>query len=160
MNLGRIAIEASSRKCLPIISNKGGLAESKNIAIVLKKNDVSNLFQILKKVTKNHLYRRKKQDLFYKNNKFDLNKITLKLDKVRDNVFDVSKNIINKNLNADQKRILHIANFNENSDGRLYYSFANKLNVGFIKNNYIVQTISDRYFLRLNRSIIKPLIQI
>ena len=154
--LGRIAIEASSRKCLPIISNKGGLAESKNIAIVLKKNDVSNLFQILKKVTKNHLYRRKKQDLFYKNNKFDLNKITLKLDKVRDNVFDVSKNIINKNLNADQKRILHIANFNENSDGRLYYSFANKLNVGFIKNNYIVQTISDRYFLRLNRSIIKP----
>ena len=35
--LGRIAIEASSRKCLPIISNKAGLAESKNIAIVLKK---------------------------------------------------------------------------------------------------------------------------
>ena len=35
--LGRIAIEASSRKCLPIISNKGGLSESKNIAIVLKK---------------------------------------------------------------------------------------------------------------------------
>ena len=37
--LGRIAIEASSRKCLPIISNKGGLAESKNIALVLKQND-------------------------------------------------------------------------------------------------------------------------
>ena len=35
--LGRIAIEASSRKCLPIISNKGGLAEFKNIALVLKK---------------------------------------------------------------------------------------------------------------------------
>ena len=37
--LGRIAIEASSRKCLPIISNKAGLAESKNIALVLKKNN-------------------------------------------------------------------------------------------------------------------------
>ena len=32
--LGRIAIEASSRKCLPIISNVGGLAESKNIGII------------------------------------------------------------------------------------------------------------------------------
>ena len=64
--LGRIAIEASSRKCLPIISNKGGLAESKNIAIVLKKNDSKNLFEILKKITKNTKYRRNKQNLFYK----------------------------------------------------------------------------------------------
>ena len=51
---------------------------------------------------------------------------------------------------------MHIANFNENSDGRLYYSFANKLNNGFIKNNYIVQTISDRFFLKSNRTIIQP----
>ena len=29
---------------------------------------------------------------------------------------------------------------------------ANKLNNGFIKNNYIVQTISDRLFLKSNRS--------
>ena len=35
--LGRIAIESSSRKCLSIISNNGGLEESKNIALVLKK---------------------------------------------------------------------------------------------------------------------------
>ena len=46
--LGRIAIEASSRKCLPIISNKGGLAESKNIALVLEKNDSNNLFEDVK----------------------------------------------------------------------------------------------------------------
>ena len=51
---------------------------------------------------------------------------------------------------------MHIANFNENSDGRLYYSFANKLNNGFIKNDYIVQTISDRSFLKSNRTIIQP----
>ena len=38
----------------------------------------------------------------------------------------------------------------------MYYSFANKLNNGFIKNNYIVQTISDRFFLKLNRSIFNP----
>jgi len=38
----------------------------------------------------------------------------------------------------------------------LYYSFANKLNNGFIKNDYIVQTISDRSFLKSNRTIIQP----
>jgi hypothetical protein len=50
--LGRIAIEASSRKCLPIISNKAGLEESKNIALVLKENTSSELVSILKKLLK------------------------------------------------------------------------------------------------------------
>ena len=158
--LGRIAIEASSRKCLPIISNKGGLAESKDIAIVLEKNNVENLFNVLKKVTKNISYRRSKQELFYKKNKFNLKKISLKLDKVREidhkNNKTKNNNSKNNNLIDYQKRVLHIANFNESSDGRLYYSFANKLNLGLIKNNYIVQTISDRYFLKSNRSIIRP----
>ena len=150
--LGRIAIEASSRKCLPIISNKGGLAESKNIAIVLKQNDVKNLFATLKKVTENLKYRRSKQNLFYKNNNFDLKKISKDLDTLRLSVTDIKEKVsFNK-----QKKILHIANFNENADGRLYYSFANKLNNGFIKNNYIVQTISDRLFLKSNRSFFQP----
>ena len=151
--LGRIAIEASSRKCLPIISNKGGLAESKNIAIVLKKNDSKNLFEILKKITKNTKYRRNKQNLFYKKNNFNLKKISIKLDSLRNFAFNIDENF----KTYSQKRVLHIANFNENADGRLYYSFANKLNNGFIKNNYIVQTISDRFFLKLNRSILQPL---
>ncbi len=150
--LGRIAIEASSRKCLPIISNKGGLAESKNIALVLKKNDANNLFEILKKVTDDNKYRRIKQNLFYKNNTFNLKKISKELDSLRN--FEINTH---ENYNIFmQKKILHIANFNENADGRLYYSFANKLNNGFIKNNYIVQTISDRFFLKLNRSFLQP----
>ena len=77
--LGRIAIEASSRKCLPIISNKGGLAESKNIALVLKKNNSKELFKILKKVTSNIRLRRKKQNIFCKNNNFDIKIISKKL---------------------------------------------------------------------------------
>jgi glycosyltransferase involved in cell wall biosynthesis len=150
--LGRIAIEASSRKCLPIISNKGGLAESKNIALVLKKNSSTELVNILKKITKNKVLLRKKQILFYKNNNFDIKKISRLLDNIRTEI------VINKKSTYinDKKRILHIANFNENSDGRLYYSFANKLNNGFIKNNHIVQTISDRSFLKSNRTIIQP----
>ena len=150
--LGRIAIEASSRKCLPIISNKGGLAESKNIALVLKENNPSELVSILKKITKNTSLRRQKQKLFYKNNNFDIKTISKKLDDVRT---EAIKKQNNTNI-SNKKRILHIANFNENSDGRLYYSFANKLNNGFIKNNHIVEIISNRSFLKSNRSILQP----
>ena len=150
--LGRIAIEASSRKCLPIISNKGGLAESKNIAIVLKENSSLELFNILKKITKNNVLRRQKQKLFHKNNNFNIKTISKMLDGSRS---EIIKNQNNTYL-SDKKRILHIANFNENSDGRLFYSFANKLNNGFIKNNHIVETISNRSFLKSNRSIIQP----
>ena len=50
-------------------------------------------------------------------------------------------------------KILHIANFNELSEGRLYYSFANKLNNGFLKNNNLVLPFGDRYFLKNNKSL-------
>ena len=150
--LGRIAIEASSRKCLPIISNKGGLAESKNIALVLKNNNSTELVDILKEVTKNKFLRRQKQKLFYKNNNFDIKTISRMLDIARSKII---KNQNNKYV-SKKKRILHIANFNESSDGRLFYSFANKLNNGFIKNNHIVETISNRAFLKSNRSLVQP----
>ena len=58
-----------------------------------------------------------------------------------------------KLTNTINKKILHIANFNENSDGRLFYSFANKINNGFIKNNHVVEIISDRSYLKANKSI-------
>ena len=150
--LGRIAIEASSRKCLPIISNKAGLAESKNIAIVLKKNNSNEILMLLKRITNDNKYRQNNQNLFYKNNNFDLKIISNRLDKIRKDILIKSSNKIEDN----KKRVLHIANFNESSDGRLYYSFSNKLNNGFIKNNYIVQTIGDRFFLKSNRSILQP----
>ena len=95
---------------------------------------------------------RKKQNLFYKNNNFDLKLISKKLDNIRDETLS--------NLKTNHKikniKILHIANFNENADGRLFYSFSNKINNGLIKNNYTVQTISDRLFLKNNRSLFQP----
>ena len=149
--LGRIAIESSSRKCLSIISNNGGLEESKNIALVLKKNTSSELVTILKKITSENKYRKKLQNLFYKNNTFDLKKISKKLDSLRTDVIDTKLNTISKN------KILHIANFNENADGRLFYSFSNKINNGLIRNDYLVQTISDRYFLKNNRNFFQTI---
>ena len=150
--LGRIAIEASSRKCFPIISNIAGLTESKKIAKVLKNNTTTELFNLLKKITLNKKIRQKKQNLFYKNNNFDIKILSKKIDFIRNKILNNNKKI----LISRNSKILHIANFNENSDGRLYYSFAKKLNNGFIKNNHNVEIISDRNFLRSNKSILRP----
>ena len=150
--LGRIAYEAVSRKCLPIISNKAGLSESKKIAYILKDNTSEEILNYLKKITSDTKYRKKKQNLFYKNHTLELKDTTKKLDTIRDEILNKSSHL----SKFKNKKILHIANFNENSDGRLFYSFANKINNGFIKNNHILETISDRSFLKLNKSIINP----
>ena len=150
--LGRIASEAISRKCLPVISNKAGLSESKKIAHVLKDNTSEEIFEYLKKVTSNKKLRRQKQNLYFKNSTFQLADSSKKLDFVREAMLNNSYYL----SKLKSKKILHIANFNENSDGRLFYSFANKINNGFIKNDHILETISDRFFFKLNKSIINP----
>ena len=150
--LGRIAIESSSRKCLPIISDVAGLSESKKIAYVLKKNNPNELLKVLKHFTANSQLRKKLQNQFYNNNNFNLKNISSLIDKIRESTVELNK----KNNKSKTFKILHIANFNEMSDGRLFYSFANKLNNGFINNNNIVVTISDRTYLKTNKSLFNP----
>jgi glycosyltransferase involved in cell wall biosynthesis len=146
--LGRIAIEASSRKCCPIITNVGGLIESKNIALVLKENNSDNILKILKKLTQNVKELRKLQNQFYKKNFFDIKKISMSLDNIRDEI--LNENI---NINFDNLKILHITNFNERFDGRLHYNTSKRINNGFIRNNHNVLTMSDRDILFYNKSI-------
>ena len=149
--LGRIAIEASSRKCCPIITNVGGLIESKNIGIVLKKNDADHIIKILTKLTNNKKHLRSLQNQFYKKNNFDIRDISKSIDLVR-------KNILDKDLNLDinNLRILHITNFNERFDGRLHYNTSKRLNNGFIRNGHNVLTMSDRDIIYYNKSITDP----
>ena len=90
--LGRIAIESSSRKCLPIISNIAGLSESKKIAHVLKENNSNEIFRFLKKITSNKIYRREKQNEFYNNNNFNLIEVSKELDNLRNELFTKSIN--------------------------------------------------------------------
>ena len=150
--LGRLAIESSSRKCLPIISDVAGLKESKSIAYVLKNNNSTELFKVLKILTKKNLLRKKLQNQFYDNNKLSIQFTSKQTDKIR---FNILHSLINNNK-LKKIKVLHIANFNELSEGRLYYSFANKLNNGFLKNNNLVLAFSDRYFLKNNKSLLDP----
>lgn len=146
--LGRIAIESSSRKCCPIITNVGGLIESKHIAIVLKENNSKNILNILKKLTKNTTQLRKLQNQFYEKNNFDIRKISNLIDNVRNKILT-----INNSLKSDKKKILHITNFNERYNGRLFYNTGRRLNNGLIKLNHKVLSLSDRDLLRNYRSL-------
>ncbi len=149
--LGRIAIEASSRKCCPIISRDGGLIESKEIAILLKDNNTKNIIKVLKNITKNTKYLRKLQNIYYKKNNFDIIKISELIDNIRNKI--ISENFIS---NTSKIKILHITNFNERFDGRLHYNTSKRLNNGFIRNGHNVLTMSDRDITYYNKSIIDP----
>ena len=50
---GRTALEATSRGCATIISNKGGLPETTKQAIILKNLDDNNLYKQIKFLIKN-----------------------------------------------------------------------------------------------------------
>ena len=144
--LGRIAIEASSRKCCPIITNVGGLIESKNIAIVLKDNNSKNIIKILNKLTNNKTHLRNLQKTFYEKNDFDIKKISKLIDDIRDKI------LIDRNSYNNTKKILHITNLNERYNGRLFYNTGRRINNGLIKLNHKVLTLSDRDLLRNYRS--------
>ena len=146
--LGRIAIEASSRKCCPIITNVGGLIESKNIAIVLKENNSKNILNILNKITNNKKYLRNLQNSFYEKNNFDIKKISNLIDLVRNKILFNSSSLKKKGI-----KILHITNLNERYNGRLFYNTGRRLNNGFIRLNHKVLTLSDRDLLRSYRSL-------
>ena len=145
--LGRIAIEASSRKCCPIISNVGGLIESKNISIVLKTNTSNQIIKILKNITANKPLLRKYQNKFYKNNNFEIKKISNLIDDIRNEILDLKK------INFKNLKILHITNFNERFNGRLHYNTSKRLNNGFIRNGHNVLSVSDRDIIYYNKSI-------
>ena len=150
--LGRIAIEASSRKCLPIISDVAGLKESKDIAYVLKKNTASELFKTLKLITNNNILRRNLQHRYYKNNDFDIIKISISIDKIREQ-------ILNKKLLIKKKKILkilHITNLNERFDGRLHYNTGKRINNGFVRLGHNVLTISDRDIISKYKTFLDP----
>jgi len=145
---GRTSLEASSRGCAVIISNRGGLPETTSDALIIRKLSVNNLYKLIKKLVIDRKLRKKLQKNslknFYLTNKFISNKIDL----VRQKLFDKRKKINKNNL-----KILHITNFNERHDGRLFFNTGRRINNGFVRLNHSVLTISDRDIISYHRSI-------
>jgi len=146
---GRTALESSSRACATIISNRGGLPETTDHCIILKKLTSNELYLNLKKLIKNQKFRKKIQQAGFKNVKHLIKKNSIFIDKIRENCLQ------NFNLNfiRNKLRIINIYNTGQKLNHRLYnISLGKKFTNGFIRNGHDVLEISDRDFIRQNRS--------
>ena len=147
---GRTALEASSRGCATIISNNGGLSETTDFAIKLKKLDVDNIVKETLNLIKNNKLRKNIQ---FKSRKFVKHKLTInsqKIDLMRSSLFPFK----NLNINLGKLRILNIYNLAQKLNHRIYnLSLGKKFTNGFIRNGHDVIEISDRDYIRQNRSL-------
>ena len=152
--LGRTSLEASSRGCATIISNKGGLPETVTHGIILKELNVSSVYNAIKNLIEDKNKRLEIQKLSI-NNFFHTNKISSKkIDDYRKGLIKsaMAYNEINVNI-SKSLRILHVTNFNERHDGRLFFNTGRRLNNGFIRLGHSVLEFSDRDIIKHYRSI-------
>ena len=84
---GRTALEASSNGCATIISNKGGLIETTDQAIILRKLDEINLYKEIKKLILNVKKRKQIQRDSRKNVKHTIAANTKIIDQIRESIF-------------------------------------------------------------------------
>ena len=153
---GRTSLEAASRGCAVIISNKGGLPETCRNAIILKSLTQTELYKTIEKLIIDKDKLLKLQKLNHKNFIFNHRYITKIIDEIRNqfiiknnlNIFNIKKNVILK--------ILHITNFNDRFSGRLHYNTGRRLNNGLIRLGHNVLSISDRDIVNKNKSITDP----
>ncbi|WP_440920942.1 glycosyltransferase [Candidatus Pelagibacter sp.] len=147
---GRTALEASSRGCATIISSSGGLPETTDYAIKLKKLDTKNIENEIMRLIKNDKLRKNIQNKSKKFVKHKLKSNSQKIDLMRNSLFPFKKININKN----KLRILNIYNLAQKLNHRIYnLSLGKKFTNGFIRNGHDVIEISDRDYVRLNKSI-------
>ena len=136
-------MESAASGCATITTNRGGLSETFKNNLILKKLDSTTLEKMIIKIIKNKNYLRKIQ-------KKNLNNIVHKIDYLTYKIDNLKKNILNKKINYIQNKnlkILHIGNFDEKNDLRLFnISIASKLSKGFIRNGHDVVNFDYRDF--------------
>ena len=149
---GRTSLEAASRGCAVIISDKGGLPETCNNAIILKDLNSKTLFDTMDSLIKNHKQLKNLQKLNYKSFKYTHKFVSNIIDNIRKsfqdnnklNLFNIRKKVILK--------LLHVTNFNERFNGRLHYNTGRRLNNGFIRLGHNILTVSDRDIINKNKN--------
>ena len=149
---GRTSLEAASRGCAVIISNRGGLPETITNGIILSSLNSDSLFKSIEKLIKQkkilkELQRQSIQN-FYLTDKY----IVSKIDKYRSSITSLFN--INGNKETSKKlKILHVTNFNERHNGRLFYNTGKRINNGFIRLDHSVLEFSDRDIVSYYRNI-------
>ena len=146
---GRTSLEAASRGCGVIISDRGGLKETITDGIVVKKITAANFSKNIQKLILNQklLFRYQSDSIknFYLTNSF----ASKNIDNYRYQLINIEK----INTAISKLKILHITNLNEKHNGRLFYNTGRRINNGLIKLNHKVLTLSDRDLLSNYKTI-------
>tara|TARA_Y100001970_G_scaffold232976_1_gene290220 strand:+ start:305 stop:2404 length:2100 start_codon:yes stop_codon:yes gene_type:complete len=141
---GRTSMESAANGCATITSQKGGLLETFDNDLYLKELNSSEIFKKIQYLIKNP-----KKLRFYQFKNFN-NPIHL-IENLVSFLDSVKLNMLTKNININKSigpKILHISNFNEKNNQRLFnISIATKLTNGFIRNNCDVINFSYRNYL-------------
>ncbi|MDA8822650.1 glycosyltransferase [Candidatus Pelagibacter bacterium] len=139
---GRTSLEAAASGCAVIITNKGGLPETITNAKIINVLNKDTLKKNIKYLIKNIKERKKLQFLSQKNFYLTHKYVTKMIDDYRDEKLKIT-NFYTKKSNSIL-RILHITNFNERLDGRLFFNTGRRINNGFIRQGHSVLGFSDR----------------
>ncbi len=149
---GRTSLEASANGCAVIITNKGGLPETVTNAKILNNLTVKNLEKNINTLINNYKLRKKFQSLSVKNFSLTHEFVTKTIDNYRsEKLISINNFFTKKNIN--NLRILHITNFNERLDGRLFFNTGRRINNGFIRLGHSVLGFSDRDIQKYYRSL-------
>ena len=140
---GRTSLEASSSGCAVIISNRGGLPETVTNGVILETLSVQNLYKNISNLIKNSKKRKKLQILSNQNFYLTHEYVSNIIDNYRDSKLQPFKVFFTKKKKK-KFRIVHVTNFNERHDGRLYFNTGRRINNGFIRGGHSILEISDR----------------
>jgi len=150
---GRTSLEASSRGCAVIISNRGGLPETITNGVIVRNLNAQNLYKSIDDLIRNKKKREKLQrsslENFYLTDQF----VTNKIDNYRETLQEVKQSTLVSNNKETRLKILHVTNFNERHNGRLFYNTGRRINNGFIRLGHSVLELSDRDIVSYYRSI-------
>ena len=149
---GRTSLEASSRGCAVIVSNRGGLPETITNGIIVRNLNVKSLYNSINKLIKNNKQRKNLQKSSLKNFYLTDEYICKKIDNYREKIVNRKLNL-NGSLNLKKLKILHVTNFNERHNGRLFYNTGKRINNGLIRLNHSVLEFSDRDIVSYYRSL-------
>ena len=149
---GRTSLEASANGCAVIITNKGGLPETVTDAKILQKLNEKSLTKLISNLIEDSKVRkslqRKSIQNFYLTHKF----VCKKIDDYRSEKLFLNKTFFIKS-SLKSLRILHVTNFNERLDGRLFFNTGRRINNGFIRLGHSVLGFSDRDIQKYYKSI-------
>ena len=148
---GRTSLESASCGCAGIITKRGGVPETITNAIILDSLSKKSVNDSISKLIENENLRKELQRLSIKNFNLTHKNSSSQIDLYRE---EIKRNNVKKDSLKKKLKILHVTNFNERHNGRLFYNTGKRLNNGFIRLNHSVLEFSDRdivsYYRRVN----------